>query len=154
MHSHNIVPFYEIFPTQSLVATQQVIDQTSAIIKHQQKLLSASGDPPTPTTTLSSSPPPTSTKHTPHGRSHARQKLLFHSGVQQANGPSMVSQEMAGGAGNTPTHNPLQNSGPDVSPQMTQSMGMESTYVIRHMCIGLAYSIVRPSPSYLLGEVL
>ena len=53
----------------------------------------------------------------------------------------MVSQEMAGGAGNTPTHNPLQNSGPDVSPQMTQSMGMESTYVIRHMCIGLAYSI-------------
>ncbi|CAI8043332.1 hypothetical protein GBAR_LOCUS24050 [Geodia barretti] len=43
--------------SQSLVATQQVINQTSAIIKHQQKLLSASGDPATPNTL---SPPPSS----------------------------------------------------------------------------------------------
>jgi hypothetical protein len=118
--------------SQSLVATQQVINQTSAIIKHQQKLLSASGDPATPNTL---SPPPSfssssSTKHTsslPHP--HARQKLVF-----QSNGP--LSQEVGSGGGGvavstpsstTPLHNPVTpGTAVDMSPQMT---GLESMYI-------------------------
>ena len=116
------------FSLQSLVATQQVINQTSAIIKHQQKLLSASGDPATTTS------PPSSSKHTSSlTHSHARQKLVFHAATStastpmQANGP--LTQELAMGGASTPA-TPLQNSvaptasAVEMSPQMT---GLEST---------------------------
>ncbi|CAI8043335.1 hypothetical protein GBAR_LOCUS24050 [Geodia barretti] len=117
--------------SQSLVATQQVINQTSAIIKHQQKLLSASGDPATPNTL---SPPPSSSSSSKHTSSlshpHARQKLVF-----QSNGP--LSQEVMSGAGgvavSTPSTTPLHNSvGPgtavDMSPQMT---GLENLHPLQ-----------------------
>ena len=112
---------------QSLVATQQVINQTSAIIKHQQKLLSASSDSVTPATQPLSPP---STKHTtPHStphHPHARQKLLFNPTAagqqQQVNGPSSQDQAVGGATPATPVQNSVA-AATEMSPQM---MGMES----------------------------
>ena len=98
--------------SQSLVATQQYINHTSAILKHQQKLLSASGDPVTPVM-HSLSPPTTKYPHSAHP--HARQKLMFNPSCP-ANGPLSQDSVVAGN---------LMVS--EMSPQMA---GMESTSII------------------------
>ena len=117
-----VYKMYALVSSQSLVATQQYINHTSAILKHQQKLLSASGDPITPV--IHSLSPPT-TKYTPHSaHPHARQKLMFNPSCP-ANGPLSQDSVMAGSG----THAaPMQNSiMSEMSPQMA---GMESTFII------------------------